>query len=91
MPVLRNTEDMDFAGVEKAISHYGKKVKYSNDPHSVPVSFPASTCCVSLICPSLAYIFFCNTALYSLISLIVTTHFGINLLRQKMVLLPLRI
>jgi 2-oxoglutarate dehydrogenase E2 component (dihydrolipoamide succinyltransferase) len=27
VPVLRNTEDLDFAGVEKAIAHYGKKAK----------------------------------------------------------------
>lgn len=48
VPVLRNTENMDFAGVEKAISHYGKKVKYSTAPPSVPISSPDSTCHVSL-------------------------------------------
>ena len=30
VPVLRNTEDMSFAGVEKAIAHYGKKVSKRN-------------------------------------------------------------
>lgn len=27
VPVLRNTENMDFSGVEKSIAHYGKKAK----------------------------------------------------------------